>query len=146
MTDQHISMCEEEQCSKNTQQGGSISSNHAGISRILDRKICLLHKGMYEDRLPTGNRCQQWSSSYFNPLEPLWIATMFSCSHTLFSNGVQVFLHNIWIVPKNIIASICKIWKLEESSHSRNFVRWNLKTYNLTCPKIFYNYTWLTSI
>lgn len=70
------------------QQGGDISSNHAGISRILDMKSCLLHKEKDEARLPTGNRCQQQSSSYFNPLEPLWIATIFSCSHTLFSGGV----------------------------------------------------------
>lgn len=81
-------MCEKKQCYKNMQQGGFISNNYAGISRILGRKICLLHKEKYEARLPTGNRCQQQSSSYFNPLEPLWIASIFSCSHTLFSSGV----------------------------------------------------------
>lgn len=83
-----VSMCEKDQCCQNMEQGGSLSSNHAGISRISDMKICLPHKEKYEARLPTGNWCQQQSSSYFNPWEPLWIATIFSCSHTLLSSGV----------------------------------------------------------
>lgn len=138
-----VSMCEKEQCCQNMEQGGALSSNHAGISRISDIKICLPHKEKYEARLPTGNWCQQQFSSYFNPGEPLWIATIFSCSHTLLSSGVlKCFFINLNHSKE------CNCQHMVKFENEKNPVTQgilSIGTKNLTiwhAPIIFYNYTW----